>query len=150
LVFAVTIVIPQLHQANENGMLAVAIAAVCSPEGGQTNVIRIGSPPIVPKSPAPSRPSQPKISAAEQSAACASRLPPDWQPSDEGMGFATEILGYQQARVECERFRDYWLAKAGAGAMNVDWSATWRNWVRKSAEQRGLSPELPQPKRVTP
>jgi hypothetical protein len=29
-----------------------------------------------------------------------------------------------------QRFRDYWLAKAGAHARKVDWLATWRNWVR--------------------
>jgi hypothetical protein len=66
------------------------------------------------------------------------------------MGCAREILGYQQARGERERFRDYWLAKAGAGAVKIDWSATSRNWACKSAEQRGLSPELLQPERVIP
>jgi hypothetical protein len=88
--------------------------------------------------------------ATEQSAARGTRLSPDWQPTDDDLDFARKILGYQQARIEADKFRDYWCSRAGAGALKVDWSATWRNWVRKSAEQRGLSPELPQPKRVIP
>jgi nicotinamide mononucleotide adenylyltransferase len=30
-----------------------------------------------------------------------------------------------------DQFRDYWIAKAGAGATKLDWEATWRNWVRR-------------------
>lgn len=29
-----------------------------------------------------------------------------------------------------ERFRDYWLGKAGAAGVKADWLATWRNWLR--------------------
>lgn len=29
-----------------------------------------------------------------------------------------------------ERFRDFWVAKAGADGRKLDWFATWRNWVR--------------------
>lgn len=28
------------------------------------------------------------------------------------------------------RFRDYWIAKPGKDGRKVDWTATWRNWVR--------------------
>lgn len=35
-------------------------------------------------------------------------------------------------RAEADRFRDYWLAKPGAGGVKLDWQATWRNWVRKA------------------
>ena len=27
-------------------------------------------------------------------------------------------------------FKDYWIAKPGAGGIKLDWFATWRNWVR--------------------
>lgn len=32
-----------------------------------------------------------------------------------------------------EDFRDYWIAKPGAAALKLDWSATWRTWVRKQS-----------------
>jgi hypothetical protein len=32
------------------------------------------------------------------------------------------------------RFRDYWIAQPGAKGRKLDWSATWRNWVRNENE----------------
>ena len=29
-----------------------------------------------------------------------------------------------------DSFKDYWVAKAGAAGVKLDWNATWRNWVR--------------------
>ena len=29
-----------------------------------------------------------------------------------------------------DSFKDYWTAKAGAAGVKLDWTATWRNWVR--------------------
>lgn len=34
-----------------------------------------------------------------------------------------------------ENFRDYWLAKPGAGGVKLDWFATWRTWVRKESQK---------------
>lgn len=62
------------------------------------------------------------------------RLPENWQPSEADFQFAWEILGSQGTVNETERFRDYWHAKAGKDATKLDWSATWRNWVRKAKE----------------
>jgi hypothetical protein len=33
-----------------------------------------------------------------------------------------------------EEFRDYWIARPGAGGCKLDWAATWRNWVRKISD----------------
>ena len=32
--------------------------------------------------------------------------------------------------------RDYWIAKAGAAGVKLDWQATWRNWVRNQRQER--------------
>ena len=66
------------------------------------------------------------------------RLPMDWQPSAADVEFARELIS-QQWHVERDRFRDYWHGKPGAAGRKVDWSATWRNWVRKASEQRGAA-----------
>jgi hypothetical protein len=107
------------------------------------------SPPIMPDLSVQFRPRRPKRTAAEPNVVRGSRLPADWQPTDADAEFARSILSYAH-RVEIEKFRDYWTAKAGAQAVKADWSATWRNWVRRAAEQRGLSPEPPKPKRHIP
>jgi len=33
-----------------------------------------------------------------------------------------------------DSFKDYWVAKAGAAGVKLDWNATWRNWVRNQKQ----------------
>ena len=35
-------------------------------------------------------------------------------------------------RLVAEQFKDYWIAQAGQKGVKLDWSATWRNWVRNT------------------
>lgn len=79
-----------------------------------------------------SLPSPPKKKATE--GRTGSRLAPDWQPSEADKKFATE-LGVPW-NSEAEKFRDYWSAQAGAKGRKADWTATWRNWIRRAAERR--------------
>ena len=62
-----------------------------------------------------------------------SRLPEDWQPNESDCSYASD-LGLDASKI-AENFRDYWLAKAGSGAVKLDWSRTWRTWCRKEAER---------------
>jgi hypothetical protein len=62
------------------------------------------------------------------------RLPDDWSPSEEDRAFARS-LGVAVDR-EAASFRDYWHAKPGADGRKTNWSATWRNWVRRSSERK--------------
>lgn len=74
------------------------------------------------------------------------RLPADWTPSPEARQFAIG-LGLEPD-VVAEGFRDYWLDKPGAAARKIDWSGTWRNWCRRTAERPGAakaSVRAPQP-----
>jgi len=57
-----------------------------------------------------------------------SRLPPDWTPEGD------------YDREELERFRDYWIAKAGKDGVKLDWQATWRNWLRNSKQWKPTHP----------
>jgi hypothetical protein len=41
---------------------------------------------------------------------------------------------------EHEKFMDYWRGAPGQRGVKLDWPATWRNWMRKAAEQRGARP----------
>ena len=65
----------------------------------------------------------------------ASRLPADWVPSESDIEFCKTERPDLQASVVADNFRDYWIAKPGADGKKVDWSATWRNWVRKERAQ---------------
>ena len=42
-------------------------------------------------------------------------------------------------RFQSQKFRDYWVARTGAGATKRDWLATWRNWCREARPPFGAS-----------
>jgi hypothetical protein len=46
-------------------------------------------------------------------------------------------LSFDQMNTEAAKFRNYWIAKAGAGASKLDWSATWQNWIINACEHGG-------------
>jgi hypothetical protein len=64
------------------------------------------------------------------------RLPDDWMPTRDLVEWARRECPSVDSRAETDRFRDYWHARAGTGATKLDWPATWRNWMRKAAEQQ--------------
>lgn len=79
------------------------------------------SPPLVP----------PKVDAR------GTRLPNDWHPSQADIEFALKQgLTYDDVNDQAERFRDYWHSTAGAKGRKACWHRTWKNWVRKCADDR--------------
>lgn len=84
----------------------------------------------------------------------ASRLPADWQPSHDDWRFAAE-RGMDDAKIRDSvgAFVDYWHAEAGARSRKLDWSATWRNWVRREMQRfsgRNSRPVTPPPRGAAP
>ncbi len=67
------------------------------------------------------------------------RLPEDWWPSDRDIQFCQEKRPDLDWRELACEFRDYWHSVPGQRGVKVDWSATWRNWVRR-AGQYGPAP----------
>lgn len=73
--------------------------------------------------------------------ATASRLPSDFHPPPEWFDDAKRLgLSEKEAQNEADRFRDFWIAKAGRDAKKLDWRATWRNWCRNSRGQYSKPP----------
>ena len=65
-------------------------------------------------------------------ATTATRISPDWNPTDDDIEFATSAgIEPQDIPAIADRFRDYWLAKPGIDGTKLDWPATWRNWIRR-------------------
>jgi hypothetical protein len=66
------------------------------------------------------------------------RVTADWTPSLGERSFAKqEGFGEPEIDREANKFRDYWTACAGAKGVKLDWSATWRQWIRNGAERSG-------------
>ena len=67
-----------------------------------------------------------------------SRLKDDWQPSETDLQHAFKKgLSDDATREQAERFRDYWISKAGAGGVKLDWAATWRTWIGNYCDRKG-------------
>jgi hypothetical protein len=63
------------------------------------------------------------------------RLAADWNPPSVLIAYATSRgMPASRVAVEVEKFKNYWIAKTGAGATKRDWEATWRNWVLNAME----------------
>lgn len=75
-----------------------------------------------------------------------SRLPADWQPTEDELRWARDARPDLDVQAEVERFRDYWHGVAGAKGRKASWPATWRNWVRGARLTRGGSEPAPTPR----
>lgn len=64
------------------------------------------------------------------------RLPDDWMPDQNVIEELRADFPHVDLRYEHSKFVDYWTAKTGKDATKLDWNATFRNWIRRAAEQR--------------
>lgn len=69
------------------------------------------------------------------------RLPSEWKVAETDRDFARQ-LGWPDEQIdrESENFRDYWIARPGAGGLKLDWPATWRKWIRSSKSSPSARP----------
>ena len=61
-----------------------------------------------------------------------SRLAQDWVLTKSLGEWAQTERPDLDVRLVAEQFKDYWIAQPGQKGVKLDWSATWRNWVRNS------------------
>ena len=59
----------------------------------------------------------------------ATRLPADWEPSDQLIEFMKKERPDLTPRTTVMRFMNYWQAKAGRDATKLDWDKTFMSWV---------------------
>ena len=60
------------------------------------------------------------------------RLPEDWQPSDEDYDFCVTNRPDLDVKQTINQFRAYWLAQPMKAGMKSNWSRTWKNWVARA------------------
>lgn len=64
----------------------------------------------------------------------ATRLPSDWEPSEELIAFARKERPDLNLRTTVMSFMNYWHSKAGQDATKLDWNKTFINWVLKEKQ----------------
>lgn len=62
-----------------------------------------------------------------------SRLPADFVLPEDWIGFCQQYRKDLNPHQVFDGFKDFWISKAGSGGVKLDWTATWRNWVRSQS-----------------
>jgi hypothetical protein len=65
-----------------------------------------------------------------------SRLSADFALPDEWVAFCQQHRPDLNPAVVFDGFKDYWVSKTGSAATKLDWTATWRNWVRNQRQEK--------------
>jgi hypothetical protein len=71
------------------------------------------------------------------------RLPDGWRPSQADYDEASRCIGRQRTESEIAKFIDYWLAVPGEKGRKLNWDSTFRNWIRRLAENFGKGGPAP-------
>jgi hypothetical protein len=62
----------------------------------------------------------------------ATRLSTDFELPEDWVEFCKSERPDLDAKKTFAEFKDHWIAQAGAKGVKSDWTATWRNWVRRT------------------
>ena len=62
----------------------------------------------------------------------ATRLSTDFELPEDWIEFCKSERPDLDAQKTFAEFKDHWIAQAGAKGVKSDWTATWRNWVRRT------------------
>jgi len=71
-------------------------------------------------------------SSSPSAAKRGTRLPSDWQPSNELVDQMRRECPAVDLRSEHRVFADHWASQPGQKGVKTDWAATWRNWMRRA------------------
>lgn len=71
------------------------------------------------------------------------RLPEPFMLTNEMREWAVAEVPTVDVEASTRKFVDYWRAETGQKATKLDWIATWRNWLRRDADNK-------KPNRLTP
>jgi hypothetical protein len=84
----------------------------------------------------PSEPSENRQSARERAPATrGTRVPDPFEITPEMAEWARQHVPSLDYQAVTEKFVDYWRAVPGAKGVKLDWTATWRNWLRTDSER---------------
>lgn len=87
--------------------------------------------------PAPAPDPGPGPGAGRRPGRRGTRLPEDFTVTDTMRAWAADHAPDIDLTEATDRFRDYWVAVPGARGLKLDWTATWRNWIRTERRDHG-------------
>jgi len=109
------------------------------------NSVRPASvPPVSQTCPALPDPTRPDPTQKTKSVAAkrGTRIPDDFAVTGDMRAWAAKELPGVNTAWETSKFIDYWRGLSGAKSVKADWNSTWRNWMRRQAEEGTGRPTL--------
>lgn len=97
-------------------------------DAGVRNGVTLASPEPSLNHPEPS--GEPSERASAPATTKATRIPVPFQVTDEMVAWGREHTPGLDLKRHTDAFVDYWTAAPGARGKKLDWTATWRNWMR--------------------
>lgn len=73
-------------------------------------------------------------------ASTARRIDADFRVTPEMRAWAHDKGLTLDLDAETERFVDYWQSEGGQRARKIDWTGTWRNWMRRANDDKRSTP----------
>lgn len=101
-------------------------------EDGHTQSVRSDSG--TPKTETETKTETTTANAVERPRKRGARLESEWLPAQITIDEMKTECPTVDLEAEHRKFIDYWIAKTGKDATKLDWDATWRNWIRRAAE----------------
>ena len=129
---------PRLSKEYEKARDKSELRADAGRKGGQAKALKSNDAPLANATVLPKHSSEPEPYRKEEAKASSqknrgSRLSKDWAlPKAWGEWAISEGWADTHIRSEADKFRDYWVGKAGRDGTKMDWEATFRNWMRNS------------------
>jgi hypothetical protein len=68
------------------------------------------------------------------------RLAADWMPPQDAIDAMKHECPDVDLKTEHRKFIDYWTDQTGAKGVKASWVGTWRNWIRRAAENQPRAP----------
>lgn len=77
----------------------------------------------------------------------ATRLPPDWQPSEADVDYARK-RGFPDSQISdiAANFSEYWQNSNPRNAQKRDWTRAWQTWVRKETPRKPVNGSVNNPR----
>lgn len=136
-------VIPEQHRAEIADGLSMDCQSIGDPTDARTAMRFNAEVGGRRQSPVPLASESSSLRAAEDieepPAKRARRLPDDFEITDAMLEWAEQRIPGIDLVHHTERFENYWRSKPGKGGTQLDWIATWRNWMLKEYEARPLA-----------
>lgn len=125
-----------MNEAHDDEQSSISAGDKGSPKGSAKGSSRAGARGPFPLTPYPKEQDPPVVPPPKPKRG--TRLPDDFAVTEAMKAWARDHAPLA-GLTDHEAFCDHWRGQSGQRAVKADWVATWRNWMRRTQENRELA-----------